>query len=62
MIDRGANYDIKFGERSNEVKNQQYREADKFAYYERQNANRMNPVRETDEYFCKDERIACVDL
>lgn len=62
VVNRGDKYEIKFGEKSNEVANQQQREADKFAYYERQNANRMNPTKETDEFYCKDDRIPCIDL
>ena len=62
MVNRGDKYDVKFGEKSNEVANQQQREADKFAYYERQNANRMNPTKESDEFYCKDDRIPCIDL
>jgi hypothetical protein len=62
VVNRGDKYDLKFGDKSNEVANQQHREADKFAYYERGMAVRINPTREMDEFYCKDDRIPCIDL
>lgn len=62
VVNKGDKYDVKYGEKSNESATQQLREADKFAYYERGNPNRMNPTRELDEFYCKDDRIMCIDL
>jgi hypothetical protein len=62
VVNRGDKYDVHSGDKSAEVSNQQYREADKFAYYERGNANRTNPTRELDEFYCKDDKVPSIDL
>ena len=39
-----------------------HREADKFRYYPPSAQNQSNPIKELDEFYCKDEKVAKVDL
>ncbi len=62
-MDRGLNFALGSGEKSNEVATQKSREADKFTYYARGDSQiPSNPLRELDELYSKDAKVPHIDL
>lgn len=61
-VHRGEEFALGQGEKSNEVQTQKQREADKFRYHQANAQNQLNPVRELDEFYCKDEKVPKIDL
>ena len=61
-VHRGEGFNLGNGEKSQECANQIHREAEKFRYYPTSSQANSNPIKELDEFYCKDERVPKIDL